>query len=105
MNKSELRSLIREQIKKVLKESKETITFSGDKAFMDRKAMNVLLKNGIDKASIKRAYDPDEGVVELTVMMDDATASKIGDELESLDKQQGKYGGYITENIKPIKRK
>ena len=96
MNKTQLTQIIKEEIRRILKEGQEPITFSGNKSFMDIKAINVLIKNGIDKASIKRAYDPDEGVVELTAMIDDATAAKIGKELEALDKRQGNYGGYLT---------
>lgn len=77
-------------------------TFSGDKAFMDGKAVNVFKKYGFDKSVLNREYDPNEGIVEFTVTMrgtstyDDSTLlSKIETELESIDRGQGLYGGYF----------
>ena len=56
---------------------------------------NAIFSDDIIKAAaITRTYDPNEGIVELTVMVDDATAEIIGSELEALDKRQGNYGGY-----------
>jgi ABC-type microcin C transport system permease subunit YejB len=76
-------------------------TFSGDKAFMDGKAVNVFKKYGFDKSVLNREYDPNEGIVEFTVTMrgtstyDDSTLlNKIETELESIDRGQGLYGGY-----------
>ena len=84
----------------ILREQTEYV-FSGDKNFMDGKAVNVFKKYGFDKTELNRKYDPNEGVVEFTVTMrgsstyDDATMlDKIGTELERIDGGQGLYGGY-----------
>ena len=98
MTKQELRSLIREEIKKTLKEANsETFTFSGVKSFMSFKAIPVFKKHGIDVTKIKKSYDPDSGTTEITVSMDAKTAEKIGRELEKLDKVGESFGGYIQE--------
>jgi len=85
----------------LLKEQTEYV-FSGDKAFMDGKAVNVFKKYGFDKSVLNREYDPNEGIVEFTVTMrgtstyDDSTLlNKIETELESIDRGQGLYGGYF----------
>lgn len=99
MTKQELRSLIKEEISKVLKEAKaETFTFSGVKSFMSFKAIPVFKKHGIDVTKIKKSYDPDSGTTEITVSMDAKTAEKIGRELEKLDTVGERYGGYIQES-------
>lgn len=79
----------------LLKEQTEYV-FSGDKAFMDAKAVNVFKKYGFDKSVLSREYDPNEGIVEFTVMTDNtASLDKISAELESIDRGQGLYGGYF----------
>jgi hypothetical protein len=99
MNKQELRSLIKEEITRILKEAKaETFTFSGVKSFMSFKAIPVFKKHGIDVTKIKKSYDPDSGTTEITVTMDAKTAKKIGSELEKLDTVGERYGGYIQES-------
>ena len=84
----------------LLKEQTQYV-FSGDKAFMDGRAVNVFKKYGFDKSELHREYDPNEGVVEFTVTMrgtstyDDSTLlDKISKALESMDNGQGNYGGY-----------
>ena len=92
---SEFKSLIREEIKKVLSEgSNNKIVFSGDEKFMDRVAVNVLKKYGFDKTQINRSYDENEGIVEFTVNMSSDIAEKIGDALEKADGITNQYGGY-----------
>ena len=99
MTKQELRSLIREEITRILSEAKaETFTFSGVKAFMSFTAIPVFKKHGIDVTKIKKSYDPDSGTTEITVSMDAKTAEKIGRELEKLDKVGESFGGYIQES-------
>ena len=99
MTKQELRSLIKEEITKILLEAKaETFTFSGVKSFMSFKAIPVFKKHGIDVTKIKKSYDPDSGTTEITVSMDAKTAEKIGRELEKLDTVGERYGGYIQES-------
>jgi hypothetical protein len=78
----------------LLKEQTQ-FTFSGTDRFMDRTAINVFKKHGIDKAVLNRKYDPNEGMVEFTVDLDSALADKIGTELETADRGKGEYGGYM----------
>ena len=77
-----------------LKEQTE-FTFSGTDRFMDKTAVNVFKKYGIDKAKLNREYDPNEGIVEFTIELDNALADKIESELESADRGRGDYGGYM----------
>ena len=77
-----------------LKEQTE-YTFSGTDRFMDRTAVNVFKKYGIDKTMLNREYDPNEGVVEFTVTIADSSKlQKISDELEQADRGRGDFGGY-----------
>ena len=70
------------------------ITFSGTDKFMDRVAVNVFKKHGIDQSKLNREYDANEGIVEFIVNLEDALVDKISEELEAADKGKGKYGGY-----------
>jgi len=76
--------------------NKQMILFSGTNKFMDRVAINVFNRYGFDKTSIKRSYDPNEGIVEFKVTISDEIADKISDELERADRDRGEYGGYIV---------
>ena len=71
------------------------ILFSGTDNFMDRIAINVFKKYGFDKTSIKRSYDPNDGIVEFKVAISNEMADKISNELERADRGLGNYGGYI----------
>ena len=62
---------------------REEYIFSGNKSFMDKKAMNVLVKNGIDKDYVERNDDTNEDIVELTVWVKDDIAEKIGRDRKS----------------------
>jgi hypothetical protein len=77
----------------LLKEGVE-VTFSGTDKFMDRTAVNVFKKHGIDQSKLNREYDANEGIVEFTVNLEDALAEKISKELEAADRGKGEYGGY-----------
>jgi len=82
------------EIAGLLKEQTE-FTFSGTDRFMDKTAVNVFKKYGIDKAKLNREYDPNEGIVEFTIELDNALVDKIASELESADGGRGYYGGYM----------
>lgn len=95
MNQQQLRKLIQEEIKMILKEGTMTkYTFSGNKNFMSRVAVPIFKKYGIDTAKLK-SYDPDTGVTEITVTLDEKSAEKIGNEIENNPRAQDEYGGYM----------
>jgi len=98
MKLTEFKKLIREEVKKVLKEAKnETVLFSGYKKFMDSKAvLKVFADHGVDKSKMKRTYDWDSDTVELVVNINFNTAKKIGDALEKIDRNE-MYGGWIVD--------
>lgn len=70
------------------------VTFSGTDKFMDRVAVNVFKKHGIDQSKLNREYDANEGIVEFVVYLEDALVDKISKELEAADNGKGEYGGY-----------
>ena len=69
-------------------------TFSGTDKFMDRIAVNVFKKHGIDQSKLNREYDANEGIVEFKINLEDALVDKISQELEAADRGKGEYGGY-----------
>jgi hypothetical protein len=77
--------------------NEDTYTFSGSDNFMDRTAVNIFKKHGIDKSELNREYDANEGIVEFTIKLDNVLANKIGSELESADRGRGDYGGFLEE--------
>ena len=77
--------------------NEDMYTFSGADNFMDRTAVNIFKKHGIDKSELNREYDANEGIVEFTIKLDNVLANKIGSELESADRGRGDYGGFLEE--------
>ena len=77
--------------------NEDMYTFSGADNFMDRTAVNIFKKHGIDKSELNREYDANEGIVEFTIKLDNVLAKKIGSELETADRGKGEYGGFLEE--------